>query len=198
MTTATEHDEPQAWVGCLRCYNEGRLTGAWLPGIEADDLELLAIEMKQDGAINDGGWHARCGGEEWWVFDHQNYGPALKGECSPTEARERAEWYVAFTDEVADIADDAVAAFLDHCGFDGSEDVVDVITHWQDTYRGSHTSGEEYAQEYFDSCASAEQVAASAQWPLNCIDWSHAWDELSYDHHTHREKDGTLHVWQAE
>jgi hypothetical protein len=36
-TKATE--VPRAWVGCLACYNDGRLVGSWMDGEEAGDRE---------------------------------------------------------------------------------------------------------------------------------------------------------------
>ena len=67
----------RAWVGCLSCYNAGRLHGEWLDAVDAADW---ACE--------------RPGHEEMWVMDHEGLG--LSGECSPTEAAERAaaldEW----------------------------------------------------------------------------------------------------------
>lgn len=63
----------QVWVGCLACYNEGRLNGNWLD--------------PEDGAE----WGCSRGTpddphEETWVMDHEMFGSSLKGECSPSEA----------------------------------------------------------------------------------------------------------------
>ena len=31
-------DEPRVWIGCLACYNEGRLRGDWFSAAEAADI----------------------------------------------------------------------------------------------------------------------------------------------------------------
>ena len=60
--------EPRAWVGCLGCYNMGRLNGRWM---DADDAEEV------------GGKCDRCFSDEWWCFDVEN---VLKvREMSPAE-----------------------------------------------------------------------------------------------------------------
>lgn len=80
MTAATLHTDytPRAWVGCLGCYNEGRLTGAWLELDEGLELSpvLEAICTRPDH-------------EELWCFDVENLGSSE--EMSVAEALERAE-----------------------------------------------------------------------------------------------------------
>jgi antirestriction protein len=72
-TTTT--DSPRAWVGCLACYNDGRLIGEWLDadGLE-DEATLDAICQRPDH-------------EELWVMDHENL---IGGEMSPLEAAVQA------------------------------------------------------------------------------------------------------------
>lgn len=72
-------DTPSAWVGCLGCYNSGALVGKWLPGNECDNLEAA-------GLTNSSGACVKCGADEFYVLDHENYGGVLSGECSPIEA----------------------------------------------------------------------------------------------------------------
>lgn len=71
--TAASWTEPRAWVGCLACYNEARLTGQWLTVDELEDADNLAeLICAQDNH------------EEFWIFDHE--GLPISGECSPDEA----------------------------------------------------------------------------------------------------------------
>ena len=73
MTTTTI--TPRAWVGCLACYNDGRLIGEWLDADQLEDAdELAAICTRPDH-------------EELWCFDTDSLGV---GECSPAEAATRA------------------------------------------------------------------------------------------------------------
>lgn len=39
VTTSTE---PAVWIGCLACYNNGTLTGAWFQATTADEITLGA------------------------------------------------------------------------------------------------------------------------------------------------------------
>jgi hypothetical protein len=81
MTTATTADTaPRIWVGCLACYNNTRLVGAWFDAIDGDDITLADVYG--------GAQHVRPGCEELWVMDHENL--PLRGECSPHEAAQLA------------------------------------------------------------------------------------------------------------
>ena len=83
--------EPRVWIGCLACYNAGRLVGKWVDAIEAGDktpadihdnaTTLLSLESRDGGSPH----------EELWCMDHENFGGLLTGECSPMTAQEIAE-----------------------------------------------------------------------------------------------------------
>ena len=66
---------PRAWVGCLGCYNEGRLTGDWVAALDASEF----VPCK------------RVDHEEWWVFDHEGFDGFLTGECAPMDAQDLAD-----------------------------------------------------------------------------------------------------------
>lgn len=89
-TTTTTTPTPAAWVGCLACYNAGRLAGEWM---DADAL----TEFVEGGATP-------CGfatHDEFWCFDTEWLGNV--GECSPVDAAQRAR-------AMADTLEDAAAA----------------------------------------------------------------------------------------
>ncbi len=66
---------PRAYVACLACYLNGRLTGDWFDADLAEAVVPATIH----------GIHARTDGhEELWVLDHENL--PVVGECSPQEA----------------------------------------------------------------------------------------------------------------
>ncbi|GAA2238528.1 hypothetical protein GCM10010401_08480 [Rarobacter faecitabidus] len=65
MTTTTPATEttPSAWIGCLACYNAGRLVGDWFDAISADEVTTYDIH----------GAHSRADShDELWVMDHEN------------------------------------------------------------------------------------------------------------------------------
>lgn len=70
---------PRAWIGCLHCYNTGRLVGEWF---DAQDADIITLADVHGGA---GGVRQGC--EELWVMDHENI--PVEGEMSPRDA---AEW----------------------------------------------------------------------------------------------------------
>jgi antirestriction protein len=93
MNDTIKSTEPRAWVGCLGCYNSGELNGAWVEGVEAGDISK-AVKVKI-GAPAIYGENCpvcvKCGSDEFWVFDHEGYSGLISGECSPSEAQEKAE-----------------------------------------------------------------------------------------------------------
>jgi antirestriction protein len=136
---------PRAWVGCLSCYGAGRLTGEWVDGREAATIPTtLATTATYHGTTSTYDRCRVCGGDEWWVMDHEGYGPLLRGECSPAEAQQLAE----LLDEVDER--DAFAAWLDDHGPEIDEDPADLAAAFADAYRGQWDSLESYAAELVD------------------------------------------------
>ena len=93
ITTTTETTTPRAWVGCLGCYNSGSLNGSWVEGINAGDITQAVKVSIGDPSIYGENCPVcvKCGSDEFWVFDHENFNGVLSGECSPSEAQEYAE-----------------------------------------------------------------------------------------------------------
>lgn len=120
---------PRAWVGCLGCYNAGRLNGRWVEGLEATNVDTLAT---------DEGFCRRCGSDEFWVFDHEGYAGILEGECSPAEAERLAEILEEATDP------HALAAYVSYHGRHYLEEALETF---DDAYRGEWDSEEQYAEE---------------------------------------------------
>ena len=72
ITTPTTDTTPRAWIGCLACYNEGRLVGDWYDAINADEVTTYDLH----------GAHSRADShDELWVMDHENI--PVSGEMSP-------------------------------------------------------------------------------------------------------------------
>jgi antirestriction protein len=100
MATETE---PRLWVGCLSCYNAGRLHGAWLTAEQCEGpLRGTAPELATYGYYRPGhnptgtndpamieayaGAHDRCkvcGGDEWWGMDVEGLPASWSEEMSP-------------------------------------------------------------------------------------------------------------------
>ena len=170
MNTITD-TTPRAWVGCLGCYNSGSLRGKWIDGCDAADLVAAGLARE----ITVGDYTAprclSCGGDEFWVFDHENYAGLIRGECSPVDAQGHAATIEEIQRQGIDL--DAAAAFIE----DRGEWDADAF---QDSYVGQYESLEEYAQELAGELYGKE--LEDARWPFSCIDWEHAARELSYDY----------------
>lgn len=181
--TANESDTMRAWVGCLACYNEGRLVGVWVDAVDA--AECVPCE--------------RPGHEEWWVFDHE--GLPVAGECSPAEATRWAETMAACA-EGTGAPLDAVRAYLDN--FHGFEDALD---DFEEAWCGEWDSERQYAEEYAEECGYLSTPAEHAHhWGgqavpnplLDYVDWD-AWarDLFSSGYWPARNPAGGVFVFRA-
>jgi len=141
---------PNAWVGCLGCYNNADLNGGWLDGTVASDEMGKAVRLttRPDSLSPNVNVTicARCGSDEFWVFDHENYGGWLKGECSPMEAQRIAELIAAIeADEDVSLAH--VTAWNVACEIDVDEWDAPTKMAFQDAFRGEWESFSDYAYE---------------------------------------------------
>jgi antirestriction protein len=132
--TVSEKDTPSAWIGCLGCYNSGRLIGKWIPGLECDDLHAA-------GLTDSAGKCNRCGADEFLALDHENfYGLLDGGEPNPMECYEMA----LKLDDVAEYERDILKAWLSNgMNFD--------LDQMRDCYIGQFSSDEDMAREYVES-----------------------------------------------
>lgn len=136
MTTieTTIETTPRAWVGCLGCYNSGSLVGKWIEGSECDDLEAA-------GLTDAAGKCKRCGADEFWVMDHENFDGVISGECSPMEAYEAAQQL----ESVPEYEREILRAWLGN----GMEFDLDSMN---DAYIGEFSTDTEMAEYYAESC----------------------------------------------
>lgn len=165
MTAVAAEDYTfRVWVGCLACYNEGRLLGDWFAAESCpEEVEEFNKEVKVPAV------HVAEGHEELWVFDHEN--SPVAGEYSPMAAAEYARWVELL--EPSDM--EAFRAYLSN-GYDFDEDAVE---NFQDAYQGEYGSNIEFAQELADQI---DAIPEDLPWPISCIDWDHAARELMYDY----------------
>lgn len=87
--TTEELEQYNVWVGCLACYNNGRLVGEWAAGAEAPLTDAAFIELVGRRALTASGhFKDSVPHEELWVFDDEN-GPDA-GEYGVQAARDYA------------------------------------------------------------------------------------------------------------
>jgi hypothetical protein len=161
--------DPAVWIGCLGCYNAGRLFGRWYTAEQiADDPATIPTTCD------------RCGSDEFDVFDTQN----LPGRMTVREFAEQAETI----HELYSTDPDRYARLLSLI-FDGIVATLRNADRWDDdNYRGRYESGGELAE---DIATDMGAVDGTADWLIAAIDWDHVWDHtLRFDFH---ESDG--HYW---
>lgn len=125
---------PSAWVGCLACYNAGRLNGDWVDAEEAANVTPEDLHDDPEEAAEH---------EELWVFDTESL--PIKGECSPQEATDAGIM-------LSYLQDDEIAPFL--AWFADQNRVIEAgeepYNDFQDAYQGEWEDFEEFAQHLVD------------------------------------------------
>jgi antirestriction protein len=156
--------EMKVWVGCLGCYNDGKLIGKWMPALEANDVTKEALGLTP--TIYD--LH-----EELWVFDFAGFGNLLTGECSPMEAQRIAQVIEDLPDHI-DV--DAFKAYVSY----SMSDLDSAAESFEDAYRGKYDSKADFAQELYEETRATPDDPTD-QWPFTCIDWDRAARDLFLD-----------------
>lgn len=161
MTTTTTTNAPRAWVGCLACYNSGRLVGAWYDAHEAEeDLDQIHA---------DGGYTGHCDGDEPWCFDTDNL-PG--GEMGPTTAASWGERY----EELADDSQwPAFLAYAENFGLGYLPEVSD----FEEAYKGKFSEFGEYIYEL------EQETGLMNGWPeiaMRHFDWDGYTKECEQDY----------------
>ena len=133
ITSSATDTTPRAWIGCLSCYNEGRLVGDWFDAATADEVTLADVH---EGS---GLGYAEC--EELWVFDHENI--PVRGDLDPLTA---AEWGRVYT-EVGPEHWPALCAWVESGDYvaEGDTDLPS-ISDFKEHYCGRWDTFVEYAE----------------------------------------------------
>lgn len=137
--SATTTTEPAVWIGCLACYNAGRLIGAWYPATEAGDVDVKAVH--RGSGVN---WR-REGCEELWCLDIE--GMPVQREMGPVEAQRWGEIY----EEVGPEQWGALCAWVRSGAYtaEGDSDYP-VIADFEEAFCGEWGSFRDYALDLAD------------------------------------------------
>ena len=129
-TLSMNPNHPRVWIGCLACYNNGRLIGSWHDAEDAGDLDTNEVHQS-------GGYAGHCDGEELWCFDTENM-PG--GEMDPITAAEWGERYEELSD---DRQWPAYLAYVENFGRGDLPEIAD----FQEAYRGEFAEFGDYIYE---------------------------------------------------
>ncbi|PCC45843.1 antirestriction protein ArdA [Brevibacterium aurantiacum] len=172
---------PRAWIGCLACYNAGRLVGEWFDAEDADDVTLADVHGGTD--------RVRTGCEELWVMDHENM--PRRGEMSPHEASEWAR--VALS--VPEHERPALCAWVASGDYtaEGDGDLPSV-SDFEDRYVGRWPSFREYAENLADDIG---LLAGAPEALVSYFNWE-AWSrDLAFDYTTEPAPGGDVYVFRV-
>lgn len=134
---ATYENTPRIWLGCLNCYNGGRLVGAWYEAADLyNDEELgTTADVHKKGGYRPGEY---C--EEIWGLDQENMPP--RGEIGLAEARKWGERYEEL---------DSDEEWLAYCAWVRDSNDDGSVQDFKDHYRGSWESFAAYVQDTEES-----------------------------------------------
>ena len=178
-TSSATDTTPRAWLGCLACYNEGRLVGDWFNAATAD--EVVGYDVH--------GAHSRADShDELWVFDHENI--PVRGEMSPSEA---AQWGRALT-EVEEHLRPALCAWVESGSYvaEGTGDLPS-ISDCEERYQGHCDTFAEYAEQLADDIGLLADVSEEI---ARYFDWQ-AWTrDLAMDYSVYDDSEGGVFVFR--
>ncbi|ALN15764.1 antirestriction protein ArdA [Acidipropionibacterium acidipropionici] len=182
MTTTspqTTDTTPRAWLGCLSCYNAGRLVGDWFDAVDADAVTSYDIH----------GAHSRADShDELWVFDHENL--PVSGELDTVTA---ASWGRCLA-EVDEHLRPALCAWIRSGDYvaEGNSDLPS-IGDFEERYCGEWDSFREYAESPVDDVGLLDGVPEEI---ANYFDWTSWTRDLAMDYSTYPNPDGGVYVFR--
>ncbi|GGJ75778.1 hypothetical protein GCM10010123_02120 [Pilimelia anulata] len=180
---------PRVWVGCLGCYNDGFLPGAWFTATTAPtDMTTFNQQVRDVGRYHQVDEH-----EEIWCLDHEHFDGVLTGEFAPaTGARVAAL--------IADLATEqrhALAAWITHTDTTATTLTDTHIQQWRQGYIGLFDSEEAFARDQADE--EHGKALAAMPWPFGHIDWPAATTDLfSTRYWSHRVVGGAVDVFHEQ
>lgn len=178
MTTTTVADTtPRVWIGCLTCYNEGRLVGNWHDASDAAEVTTADV-------------HGRASShDELWCFDLENI--PVRREMSPLEA---AEWGRVF-DEVDEHQREALYAWVASGDYvsEGTGDLPST-SDFQERYCGQWDRFDDYARQLTDDIGLLRDVPQEI---ATHFDWDSWIRDLGFDYSTCGADTGGVYVFRV-
>jgi antirestriction protein len=173
----TALDEPAIWLGCLSCYNNGRLNGKWISAEMATEPEAAETlnGLAEQVQVNDytASRCRKCFGDEFDVMDYQ----LIPKSCANTkEFYENAEQLNELhnTDQLA-----LIVMLAENIDTGGHMDLDELIRYHETNYAGEFDSAKEFGEDYAEQVGDLDAVPEHMR---NYIDWEHYATELLYDY----------------
>lgn len=173
MRTTTE---PAVWIGCLACYNAGRLTGDWYDATEADQITPARLH----GGVS-------TTHEELWIFDHEHL--PIDGECSPQEAAKLAR----HLEEADEHLRQAFLAWISSGSHVLDGDNLPDHGEFTDRYCGHWDSFEDYAHNLADDTGLLQDLPEHVTRYFNWSSWT---SDLEHDYTVLTAAEGGVYVFR--
>ena len=175
-TTTTALDEPAIWLGCLSCYNNGRLNGKWITAEQAAEPEAAETLNGLATLETVGSYIARrcvkCFGDEFDVMDYQ----LIPKSCANAKA------FYDNAEQLAELHNDdklalivILAGALDPAGLMSLDELAE---YHENFYYGEHDTDTAFAEHYADEVGDTASVPEHMR---NYIDYEYYARELLYD-----------------
>lgn len=179
ITPSATDTTPRVWIGCLACYNEGRLVGDWFDAATADEITTYDVH----------GAHSRADShDELWVFDHENI--PVHGEMDPITA---AAWGRCLA-EVDEHLRPALSVWVESGDY-VAESTGDLpsISDFEERYQGHWDTFAEYAENLADDIGLLADVPEEI---ARYFDWRSWTRDLAMDYSVHDNPVGGVFVFR--
>ena len=180
----TSADEPSIWLGCLACYNAGRLVGHWFSAIGVDEATLADVHA---GSRVD---YAREGCEEIWGLDTDNI--PTDGEMGAMEA---AEWGRCY-EEVGAEQWSALCAWVRSGSYIAEGDTaIPCVADFDDRFCGTWDSFDDYCYQLADDICLFEGLPDDHV-AVTYFNWQSWIADQRFDHVVEHAPDGGVYVFR--
>lgn len=159
--------EFRVWIGCLACYNEGRLIGQWYDATEAGEVTTQDLHANE-GIVTDKAGYVQGKEiygphEELWCFDVEAPVKEWAREMSPMEASKLA---ADFEEATGALDNCPWQAYLQWLAARGEQPSWDTASEAEDRYHGEWTSFRDYADDWADQVMNSDPEPEPKTWDL--------------------------------
>ena len=169
---------PRVWIGCLACYNAGKLVGEWVDATDAVEITSNDIHNESENIDHD----------ELWCFDHENI--PTTGELDPLAA---ASWGELF-EETGESNWLALCAWVTGGAYTADSNNLPSIPDFEERYCGQWDSFRDYADNLADEIGLLDETCDEI---ARYFDWE-AWTrDLEFDYSVCDAPHGGVFVFRS-
>lgn len=172
--------QPAVWLGCLHCYNVGRLVGQRFPCDGIEDVTL--------GDVHGGTEHVLPGCEEVWCMDSE-YLPAGTGEMNQACA---AQWGELFA-EVGEEQWSALLAWVASGCHVVDADDMPIASQFEERYCGLWESEKAYGEQLADDIGVWGEIPEHLQPYFDLDKW---WCDERFGYTVTNAPDGSAYIFR--